>query len=178
MRYKQISNTLFIENRDRFIAQMKPNTIAVLTSNDVNHNNADDVMGFTQNNDLFYLSGIDQEESILVLYPDAAKPENRAILFVIETSEQIKIWDGEKLTKEQATAISGVERVEWVQDFEKLLQLMAFEADGFYLGHNEHVKRVTFNQQTQQDRMILWEKKNIHCIIYIVFPKLHGIYVQ
>ncbi|MHA7942841.1 aminopeptidase P N-terminal domain-containing protein [Formosa sp. 3Alg 14/1] len=159
MRYKQISNTLFIENRDRFIAQMKPNTIAVLTSNDVNHNNADDVMGFTQNNDLFYLSGIDQEESILVLYPDAAKPENRAILFVIETSEQIKIWDGEKLTKEQATAISGVERVEWVQDFEKLLQLIAFEADGFYLGHNEHVKRVTFNQQTQQDRMILWVKE-------------------
>ncbi|CDF80852.1 peptidase, M24 family [Formosa agariphila KMM 3901] len=138
---------------------MAPNTIAVLTSNDIKHNNADDMMGFTQNNDLFYLSGIDQEESILVLYPDANKVENREILFVKETSEQIKIWDGDKLTKEQAAEISGVKRVEWVHDFEKLLQFMAFEADGFYLGHNEHVKRITYNQQTQQDRMILWIKE-------------------
>ena len=97
---------------------MEPNTIAILTSNDVKHNNADDVMGFTQNNDLFYLSGIDQEETILVLYPDAHKKENKAILFVKETNEQMKIWDGEKLTKEQATDISGISRVEWVHDFE------------------------------------------------------------
>lgn len=159
MRYKQISNSLFIENRLRFTAQMEHNTIAILTSNDIKHNNADDMMGFTQNNDLFYLSGIDQEDTILVLYPQAEKPENRAILFVKETSEQIKIWDGEKLTKAQATEISGVERVEWVHDFEKILQLMAFEADGFYLGHNEHIKRLTHNQQTQQDRMILWIKE-------------------
>lgn len=159
MRYKQISNSLFIDNRLRFAAQMERNTIAILTSNDIKHNNADDMMGFTQNNDLFYLSGIDQEDTILVLYPQAEKLENRAILFVKETSEQIKIWDGEKLTKAQATEISGVERVEWVHDFEKILQLMAFEADGFYLGHNEHIKRLTHNQQTQQDRMILWIKE-------------------
>ena len=159
MRYKQISNKLFIKNRKNFISKMKANTIAILTSNDVKHNNADDVMGFTQNNDLFYLSGIDQEESVLVLYPDAYKEENRAILFVKETNEQIKIWDGEKLTKEQATEISGIERVEWLQDFEILLQYMAFEADGFYLGHNEHIKRVTKDQETQQDRMIKWCKQ-------------------
>lgn len=159
MRYEQISNKLFIKNRKSFISKMKPNTIAVLTSNDVKHNNADDVMGFTQNNDLFYLSGIDQEESILVLYPDAYKEENRAILFVKETNEHIKIWDGEKLTKEQATEVSGIERVEWLQDFEILLQYMAFEADGFYLGHNEHIKRVTKDQETQQDRMIKWCKQ-------------------
>lgn len=138
---------------------MKDNTIAILTSNDIKHNNADDVMGFTQNNDLFYLSGIDQEETILVLYPDAYEKENRAILFVKETSNDIKTWDGEKLTKQAIADISGVERIEWLQDFEKLLQLMAFEADGFYLGHNEHKKRVTFNQETQQDRMIAWCKK-------------------
>lgn len=159
MRYEQISNKLFIKNRKSFISKMKPNTIAILTSNDVKHNNADDVMGFTQNNDLFYLSGIDQEESILVLYPDAYKEENRAILFVKETNEHIKIWDGEKLTKEQATEVSGIERVEWLQDFEILLQYMAFEADGFYLGHNEHIKRVTKDQETQQDRMIKWCKQ-------------------
>ena len=159
MRYEQISNKLFVKNRKGFISKMKPNTIAILTSNDVKHNNADDVMGFTQNNDLFYLSGIDQEESILVLYPDAYKEENRAILFVKETNEHIKIWDGEKLTKEQATEVSGIERVEWLQDFEILLQYMAFEADGFYLGHNEHIKRVTKDQETQQDRMIKWCKQ-------------------
>ncbi|MGJ5642579.1 aminopeptidase P N-terminal domain-containing protein [Formosa sp. S-31] len=159
MRYKQISNSLFIANRSRFAEQMEKNTLAILTSNDIKHNNADDMMGFTQNNDLFYLSGIDQEDTILVLYPQAVKPENRAILFVKETSEHIKIWDGEKLTKEQATDISGIERVEWVQDFEKILQLVAFEADGIYLGHNEHIKRLTHSQQTQQDRMILWVKE-------------------
>lgn len=164
MRYNKISNSLFIKNRANFIAQMKPNTIAILTSNDVKHTNADDVMGFAQNNDLFYLSGIDQEETILILYPDTHKKENKEMLFVRETNEHIKIWDGEKLTKEQATAISGIDRVEWSQDFEMILQYMAFEADGFYLGHNEHLKRVTIDQETQQDRMIKWckEKYPLH----------------
>lgn len=164
MRYNKIPNSLFVKNRANFIAQMKPNTIAILTSNDVKHTNADDVMGFAQNNDLFYVSGIDQEETILVLYPDAHKKENKEILFVRETNEHIKIWDGEKLTKKQATAISGIDRVEWNQDFEMILQYMAFEADGFYLGHNEHLKRVTIDQETQQDRMIKWckEKYPLH----------------
>jgi Xaa-Pro aminopeptidase len=164
MRYNKISNSLFIKNRENFISKMEPNMIAILTSNDVKHNNADDVMGFAQNNDLFYLSGIDQEETILVLYPHAHKKENISILFVKETNEQIKIWDGEKLTKEQATAISGIDRVEWIQDFEMILQYMAFEADGFYLGHNEHLKRATKDQETQQDRMIKWckEKYSLH----------------
>ena len=164
MRYNQISNSLFIKNRSNFVSKMKANTLAILTSNDVKHNNADDVMGFTQNNDLFYLCGIDQEESILIIYPDAYNKENREILFIKETNEHIKIWDGDKLTKEQATEISGIKRVEWLQNFEKVIQLMAFEADGIYLGHNEHIKRVTYNQQTQQDRMIAWckEKYPLH----------------
>lgn len=164
MRYEKINSQLFIDNRNRFIAKMKQNTIAILTSNDVKHTNTDDVMGFAQNSDLFYLSGIDQEETILVLYPDANKAENRAILFVKETNDHIKIWDGEKLTKEQATELSGIKRVEWAHDFENVLQLMAFEADGIYLGHNEHIKRVTKDQQTKQDRMILWckEKYPLH----------------
>lgn len=164
MRYEKINSQLFIDNRDRFVAKMKQNTIAILTSNDVKHTNTDDVMGFAQNSDLFYLSGIDQEETILVLYPDAYKEENRTILFVKETNVHIKIWDGEKLTKKQASELSGIKRVEWVHDFEKILQLMAFEADGFYLGHNEHIKRVTKDQQTLQDRMILWckEKYPLH----------------
>lgn len=164
MRYEGLPNTVFIQNRNNFTSKTKENTITILTSNDIKHTNADDVMGFAQNNDLFYLSGIDQEETILVLYPDAYKPENKEILFIKETNEHIKIWDGEKLTKEEARQISGIQRIEWVHDFEKTLQLMAFEADGFYLGHNEHIKRITYNKQTQQDRMINWckEKYPLH----------------
>ncbi|MBG6133580.1 Xaa-Pro aminopeptidase [Aquimarina sp. EL_43] len=164
MRYKSLPNTVFIQNRNNFTSRTLENTITILTSNDIKHTNADDVMGFAQNNDLFYLSGIDQEETLLVLYPDAYKPENREILFIKETSEHIKIWDGEKLTKEEAGQISGIQRIEWVHDFEKILQVMAFEADGFYLGHNEHIKRITYNKQTQQDRMINWckEKYPLH----------------
>ena len=159
MRYQRIANTLFQKNRNNFTSLMGNNCIAILCSNDVKHNNADDVMGFTQNNDLFYLSGIDQEESILVLYPDAYKNENKEILFIKETNENIKIWEGEKLSKKQATEVSGISRVEWVDDFEMFLQYMAFEADGFYLGHNEHLKRVTLDQETRQDRMIHWCKQ-------------------
>ncbi|WP_298286092.1 aminopeptidase P N-terminal domain-containing protein [uncultured Lutibacter sp.] len=164
MRYQQIPSSLFIKNRQNFAAKMDPNSIAILTSNDVMPNNADDVMGFTQNNDLFYLSGVDQEESILVLYPDAALPENREILFVKETSDLIKIWEGEKLTQEQAYTVSGIKNVKWLQDFELTIQYMAFEADAFYLGHNEHKKTLTSEINTRQDRMISWckEKYPLH----------------
>mgnify|MGYP000988590651 FL=1 len=159
MRYTKIPSTLFIKNREKFISKMEPNSIAIFTSNDVMPNNADDVMGFAQNNDLFYLSGIDQEESILVLYPEAALPSNREILFVKETNEQIKIWEGDKLTQDQAFEVSGVKNVKWLQDFELTIQYMAFEADTFYLGHNEHKKTLTAEMNTQQDRMISWCKK-------------------
>ena len=105
MRYAQIPSELFIKNRQNFTAKMEPNSIAIFTSNDVMPNNADDEMGFSQNNDLFYLSGVDQEESILVLYPDALLPANREILFLKETSDLIKIWEGDKLTKEKVFEI-------------------------------------------------------------------------
>lgn len=164
MRYPKIPSPLFIKNRKNFISKMESNSIAIFTSNDVMPNNADDVMGFSQNNDLFYLSGVDQEESILILYPDAALPENREILFVKETSELIKIWEGDKLTKEQGFEVSGVKNVKWLQDFELTIQYMAFEADTFYLGHNEHKKTLTAEMNTQQDRMISWckEKYPLH----------------
>jgi len=160
MRYPKIQSSLFIKNRENFTAKMESNSIAILTSNDVMPNNADDVMGFAQNNDLFYLSGIDQEESILVLYPDAVLPANREILFVKETNEQIKIWEGDKLTQEESFEVSGVKNVKWLQDFELAIQYMAFDADTFYLGHNEHKKTLTAEMNTQQDRMISWCKEH------------------
>ncbi|OIV43081.1 aminopeptidase P family protein [Flavobacterium johnsoniae] len=159
MRYDSIPVSLFENNRKRFTAKMQNNSLAILTSNDVMPNNADDVMGFAQNNDLFYLSGIEQDETILVLYPDAFKEENRAILFVKEANEQTLIWDGDFLSKEKVTAISGIKNVKWIDEFEKTIQLFAFEADAIYLGHNEHIKRLTSEMNTRQDRMIQWCKQ-------------------
>jgi Xaa-Pro aminopeptidase len=164
MRYDKIDSSLFIKNRHRFSDKLKENSIAILTSNDVMPTNADDVMGFAQNNDLFYLTGIDQDETILVLYPEAHKEENKAILFVKEVSEHSKLWEGAFLSKEEVTQISGIKNVKWIHEFEKTLQLFAFEADTFYLGHNEHIKRVTSEMVTRQDRMIQWckEKYPLH----------------
>lgn len=164
MRYDKIASSLFVENRQRFSEKLKNNSIAILSSNDVMPTNADDVLGFAQNNDLFYLSGIDQDETILLVYPDAFKEENREILFVKEVTEHNKIWDGDFLSKEEAFQISGIKNVKWIHEFEKTLQLFAFEADTFYLGHNEHIKRTTFEMTTRQDRMIQWckEKYPLH----------------
>ena len=92
MRYKKIPSSLFIKNRKKFKNKMSSNAIAIFTSNDLMPTNADDMMGFAQNNDLFYLAGIDQEESVLLLYPDAELSENREILFVKETNDLIKIF--------------------------------------------------------------------------------------
>jgi len=158
------TSALFTKNRQHFVKKMEPNSIAIFTSNDIMPNNADDMMGFTQNNDLYYLSGIDQEESVLLLYPDAVLPENREILFLKETNEVIKIWEGDKLTKEQASEVSGVKNVKWVKEFELALQYMAFEADTFYMGHNEHKKTLTAEMNTRQDRMIAFckEKYPLH----------------
>ncbi len=164
MRYKKIPSSLFIKNRKNFKNKMSTNAIAIFTSNDLMPTNADDLMGFAQNNDMFYLAGIDQEESVLLLYPDAELSENREILFVKETNDLIKIWEGDKLTKEKATKISGIKNIKWLKDFEITLQYMAFEADTFYLGHNEHKKSATVAMLTQQDRMIKFckEKYPLH----------------
>jgi len=159
MKYEALVSSFFVNNRNNFSEAMSANAIALLCSNDVQYTNADDIMGFAQNNDLFYLTGIDQEETTLLLYPDAVKKENRVILFMKKTDEHVKVWDGEKLTKAEAAAISGISRIEWTENFERILQSMAFEADSFYLGHNEHIKRATSELETRQDRLIKWCKK-------------------
>lgn len=159
MRYEKINPALFVRNRENFIKEMSPNSIAILSSNDVMPNNADDVMSFTQNNDLFYLSGIDQEETVLLLYPDAYRENYREVLFIKRTNALMVQWDGEKLSQKEAAEISGIDNVMWLDEFEKFLQLFAFEADTFYLGHNEHIKRLTKDMTTREDRMIQWIKQ-------------------
>ena len=159
MRNPKIPSDLYIRNRQRFCKLLQPNSIAILTSNDIMPTNADDAMGYAQNNDLLYLSGIDQEETVLVLYPDAHKKENREILFIRYCDEHIKTWEGDKLDKDKASELSGIERIEWRGEFDYLFQLFAFEADHLYLGHNEHIKRLTTEMRTQQDRMIEYCQK-------------------
>ena len=120
MKYDTIPNSLFIKNRKKFMAQMKPKSIAIFNSNDVYPIGADATMPFEQHRDIFYLSGADQEETILVLFPDAMDKKHREVLFVRETNAHIAVWEGEKLTKERATEVSGIETIYWLTDFDKV----------------------------------------------------------
>ena len=158
--------SFFQNNRRRFEAQMSDNSIALWAGNRMQFSNADDAMGFVQNNDLFYLTGIVQEGTLLLLYPHAYREENRVLLFLKRPDPVSSQWDGERLSKEEAREISGVARIEWAEDFEKILQSMAFEAEAFYLGHNEHVKRQSADRRTPQDDLIHWikEKYPLHSL--------------
>jgi Xaa-Pro aminopeptidase len=106
MKYHQIDRNLFIKNRAKFSAQMKPKSVAIFNSNDIYPVSADSTLPFAQHRDIFYLSGVDQEESILLLFPDAPYEHQREILFLKETNEHIAIWEGEKLSKERAFEVS------------------------------------------------------------------------
>ena len=148
MKYLPINNQLFTENRKKFSAQLKPNTIAIFNSNDVMPTNADGTMPFRQNNDLFWLSGIDQEESVLVIFPDNFEKE---ILFLKETNEHIAIWEGAKLTKEQALKTSGISSVYWLSEMEENLKELINKSSGVYINKNIH-SRSASEVQTRDDR--------------------------
>ncbi len=141
MKYTPIDSKLFIENRSRFASKLKPNSLALFVSNDIMPTNADGSMGFVQNSDLFYLTGVDQEQTILLIYPDAITGTQKEILFVRETSEQIAIWEGAKLNKAQATQTSGIKNVQWFHHFEQIIQAIVFHAEIIYLNSNEHTRR-------------------------------------
>jgi len=157
MKYLPIDNNLFIKNRKKFIAQMKSKSLAVFNSNDVYPISADSTMPFEQHRDIFYLSGVDQEESILVLFPDCPKAQHREILFLKETNEHIAVWEGEKLTKEAALKTSGIKTVYWLQDLEKILFEIMTQCDTIYINTNEHY-RANVETQTREDRFTKWLK--------------------
>lgn len=138
MRYEKISPELFIQNRQRLIQKLKPQSVAIFCSNDPMPANADGTMGFIQNSNLFYLTGIDQEETFLVVNPAHPDPEMREVLFVRETSEHIRIWEGEKLTKEEAREISGIRTVYWSSQFESVIYRLIPANERIYLNLNEH----------------------------------------
>ena len=137
------------------MAQMKPNSMAVFNSNDIYPISADSTMPFEQHRDIFYLSGVDQEESILALFPDCPNEELREVLFLRETNEHIAVWEGEKLTKEAAFATSGIQTVYWLQDLEKVLFEMSTYCDTFYINTNEHY-RANVETETREDRFTKW----------------------
>lgn len=153
MKYEIIPNSLFIKNRKKFIVRMQPQSIAVFNSNDVYPIGADSTMAFEQDRDLFYLSGADQEETILLLFPDALNIKHREILFVRETNAHIAVWEGEKLTKKRATEISGIETIYWLGDFEKVFFDLMTEANTIYFNTNEHYRQAV-ETQTREDRFI------------------------
>lgn len=138
MKYKQINNLLFTKNRQKFINELKTNAIAIFNSNDEFPRSGDQNFLFKQNADLFYLSGIDQEQSILLLYPDCPNPLYKEVLFLRQTNDFIKVWEGHKYTKEQAKHTSGVQNIYWLEDFDNIFHSIVNYADHIYLNLNEN----------------------------------------
>ncbi len=158
MKYDRINKELFISARSGFMKSMEKGALAVFNSNDIYPISADSTIPFQQHRDIFYLSGVDQEESILVLFPDASNPDHREILFLRETNEHIAIWEGEKLTKEAAFETAGISTVYWLDQFQTIFKQLMAEAASIYLNTNEHLRANT-EVQTREDRFIEWVKK-------------------
>lgn len=153
MKYDRIDSKLYIKNRQKFIDRMEKKSLAVFNSNDIYPISADSTMPFQQHRDILYLSGVDQEESILVIFPECSNPVHREVLFLKETSEHIAIWEGEKLTKQAAFETSGIKTVYWLQQFPTIFKQMMAEAEGIYLNTNEHLRANT-DVETREDRFI------------------------
>lgn len=153
MKYERLDSNLYINNRKKFVSRIESKALAVFNSNDTFPISADSAMPFEQHRDILYLSGVDQEESILVLFPDSFNPKHKEVLFLKETSELIAIWEGEKLDKKQAHEVSGIQTVYWLTDFPVIFNQMMTEAEGIYLNTNEHLRAST-EVETREDRFI------------------------
>ena len=153
MRYQSIDPEFFVANRRNLSRLLPPNALAALNANDILPTNADGTLRLRQGSDLFYLTGVDQEESILLLYPDAHDEKCREILFLRETSDLIAIWEGHKLTKEEARERTGIQRIEWLSDFRPIFHRLMCEAEHVYLNSNEH-KRAVIEVETREVRFV------------------------
>lgn len=158
MKYTRLPSAVFTKHRQRFMAKLKPNSIAVFNANDIYPISADSTLPFEQHRDLFYLTGVDQEETILILYPDAKDPKQREMVFVRETNAHIAVWEGHKLTKSEATAVTGIDNVQWTSDFEASFLALAKQVENIYINTNEHY-RAKVETQTREDRFIAWCKE-------------------
>jgi Xaa-Pro aminopeptidase len=153
-------------NRKNFCKNLHPKSIAIFNSNDIMPTNADGSMPFRQNSDLLYLSGIDQEESILVLFPDHPDEKMREILFLRETNEEIAIWEGHKYTKSEAIGISGIQNILWLSQFRATFNALMAEAEHVYLNTNEHTRRSLTEVETRDSRFITWCRERYPLHLY------------
>ncbi len=158
MRYHKLNGELFTENRGKFTKLLKPKSLAIFTSNDAYPTSADGHLPFKQHSDILYLSGADQEESILVLFPDAHKKELREVLFLKETNDLIAVWEGAKYSKEEAFEISGIQTVFWLTDFDRVFHEMVVNSERIYMNGNEHL-RAHVDTELRHDRMNKWIKE-------------------
>ncbi len=152
MRYQALPKELYISNRARFTREMNAGGLAVFFSNDIMPTSADGTMPFKQSSDILHLTGVDQEETILILFPDSHLEHHREVLFVRETNDNIAIWEGAKLDKKQATEATGIRTVYWTTEFDRILRQLMAEAKSLYLNNNEHT-RASVEVETRQDRM-------------------------
>ena len=157
MKYKPLSKSFYQNTRKSFMAEMEPNSLAIFNSNDIYPISADSVMPFEQHRDLFYLSGIDQEESIIILFPDAIDPKHKEIAFVKKTNSHIEVWEGPKLNKEKTYELSGIKTVYWLEDFKDIFQELSTQCNKFYFNTNEHYRQAV-ETETREDRFIKWCK--------------------
>ena len=158
MRHLPLDSKMFVEHRERLVKKLRGHALVVVNANDVMPANADGVLPLVPQTDLFYLSGIEQEETILLLCPQAFDEKMREILFVRETSDLLKIWEGHKLTKEEAREISGVKEVKWLSEFRGIFHRLMCEAEHVYLNSNEHA-RAGSEVITRDGRFIDWCRK-------------------
>ncbi|MCF6352514.1 MAG: aminopeptidase P N-terminal domain-containing protein [Cyclobacteriaceae bacterium] len=155
MRYSPPSKQLYIKNRTRLVEKLAPKSVAVFNSNDIMPTNADGVMPFRQNNDLLYFTGIDQEDTILLVMPDYPAKSQQEILFLKETNDLIAVWEGHKFTKEEARELSGIDTIYWVSEFKQVLNALMVEVNQVYLNSNEHT-RATLDVETKDARFSKW----------------------
>lgn len=158
-----IKSSFFKNNRDKLCALLKPNSAAVINSNDILPTNADGTMKFKQNNDLFYLTGIEQEQTMLLLYPDYIDNQMKEILFIRDYDADVAVWEGDKLTFEEAASVSGIKNIKPVSKFYMMFNDMVTTADNIYLNTNEH-DRAKLEIKTRDDRFISYckEKYPLH----------------
>jgi Xaa-Pro aminopeptidase len=153
MKYTPLNNAIFTQNRQRFVKQMQKNAIAIFTSNDEVPSNGDALHGYKQNSDLYWLCGIVQEDTMLILFPDNPDPKFREVLVLVRPNELKEKWDGKRLTVQQAQAISGMQTILWLDALEALLQPWIHLADTIYLDSNENDRKASW-LRTREYRFI------------------------
>lgn len=153
MRYDPIDPALFVTNRRRLKELLRPNSLIVVNANDILPTNGDGTLAMVPNADLFYLTGIEQEQSILVLFPDADEAKHREILFLREPTDENQLWEGHKLTKDEARKISGIHEIHWLSEFPRLFHRFMCECEHVYLNSNEH-PRAVIESQSREARFI------------------------